>query len=466
MCVIYKLKNQVKHYDWGSPKWIPQLLGADNTLCEPWAELWMGVHPGAPSQVSIDSGDGGSDNREITLDTLIARNPRLYLGKEVAEEFGALPFLFKLLAAAKPLSIQAHPSLEQARAGWQRENEQGLAQDAPNRNYKDNNHKPEIICALSPFTAMCGFREPGEIVALMEKFFGTAPRSLQQGLLGLKTALAETAMDKEIVQGTAAETLAVAQSLALKFFLKALFSLSKETRQELTAYIRKMDTAPAKECAPEWENIRRFAELYPGDPGIIAPLYLNLLKLAPGEAVYLNAGVLHAYIDGFGVELMANSDNVLRGGLTPKHVDVDELMQALDFHPLKPEILKPQIPEAKKPKAERPKTSSPDFSRYITPCREFSLAVMKSKGERQAFPGGPAIIIVTQGSVKIIADSNRGSPGENEERVLHQGESAFIPAGETELAELHCRPRPGKQSVHALSFEGDYTLYAAVLPRK
>ncbi|GHU55832.1 hypothetical protein FACS189442_3860 [Spirochaetia bacterium] len=323
---IFKLKNQVKHYEWGSPKWIPQLLGVENAAGEPWAELWMGVHPGAPSQALLNTGNG---NTEIALGSLIAQNPQRYLGREAEESFGTLPFLFKLLAAAKPLSIQAHPSREQARAGWRRENGQGLAPDSPNRNYKDDNHKPEIICALSPFTALCGFREPAEIAALLEYFFG-AIMDGPQGLRGLKAALAEP--------GDQANP---AAPLPLKSFLKALFSLSAETRQELTGYILKTAGAvpadavcPSKKFEAEWKNMVRFAELYPGDPGIIAPLYLNLLKLAPGDAIYLNAGVLHAYIDGFGVELMANSDNVLRGGLTPKHVDVDELIGYWIFPPL------------------------------------------------------------------------------------------------------------------------------------
>jgi mannose-6-phosphate isomerase len=437
---IYKLKNQVKHYDWGSPAWIPQLLGADNASGAPWAELWMGVHPGAPSQALLNGEGGGG---EIALGALIAQDPRRFLGR--GEPFGDLPFLFKLLAAAKPLSIQAHPSREQARLGWERENERGLAPDAPDRNYRDGNHKPEIICALSPFTAMCGFREPGDIAALMEKFFGAAPRALRQGLRGLDAALAEPAADR-----------------ALKAFLKALFGLSPETRQELTAYILKTDNpggggrvSGPPDTANSWENMRRFAELYPGDPGIIAPVYLNLLKLAPGEAIYLDAGVLHAYIEGFGVELMANSDNVLRGGLTPKHVDVEELMGALDFHPLKPEILTPRLSNSA---PQSPTPGGAGFFRYATPCREFSLAVMNGRGGEQAFPGGPAIIIVTRGSVRISA---RASSGESEELVLCRGESAFIPAGDPNgLA------GPERQTGSGLSFEGDYTLYAAGLPRE
>ncbi|MDR1024475.1 MAG: mannose-6-phosphate isomerase, class I, partial [Treponema sp.] len=152
---LYPLENPVKHYEWGSPSWIPQLLRRENPGDEPWAELWMGVHPAAPSMLK--------NQAKKSLAQLIAADPPRYVGKEGAANFGGLPFLFKLLAAARPLSIQAHPSREQARQGWQRENELGLAPDAPDRNYRDNNHKPEILCALSPFTALCGFRHPQDI---------------------------------------------------------------------------------------------------------------------------------------------------------------------------------------------------------------------------------------------------------------------------------------------------------------
>ncbi|MDR0602484.1 MAG: mannose-6-phosphate isomerase, class I, partial [Treponema sp.] len=171
----YKLGNSVKHYEWGSPGYIPRLLGLDNSGGEPWAELWMGVHPGAPSRVL-------RGEEEIPLAELIAEDPALYLGKEAAERFGGLPFLFKLLAAGKPLSIQAHPNLAQAREGFERENRAGIALDAPVRNYRDPNHKPEIVCALTPFTAMFGFREPGEIRGLFRAVFAAAPRRLREGL--------------------------------------------------------------------------------------------------------------------------------------------------------------------------------------------------------------------------------------------------------------------------------------------
>jgi mannose-6-phosphate isomerase len=181
---IYKLVNQVKHYDWGSPDGIPALLGMDNNEGRPWAELWMGVHPGGPSEIT----DRGT---RFSLKDLIDTDPRRYLGGEVYETFGALPFLFKVLAAGKPLSIQAHPNREQAKRGFERENARGLPPDSPERNYRDPNHKPELVCALGPFTAMCGFRKPKEIALGLDEFLKEAPPPLKEGLRPLALGLAD-----------------------------------------------------------------------------------------------------------------------------------------------------------------------------------------------------------------------------------------------------------------------------------
>jgi mannose-6-phosphate isomerase len=424
--LLYKLQNTVKHYEWGSPVHIPALLGADNSPGTPWAELWMGVHPGGPSRIAgnkalANNPANPSRTGELGLGDLIAANPDRCLGRSAAKKFGGLPFLFKLLAAAKPLSIQAHPNLEQAREGWRRENEKGLPLDAPNRNYKDNCHKPEILCALNPFTAMCGFRPPGEIGSLLAKCFAGAPRALREGIGPLQTAL----------EGKD----------PLKTFLEALFQLSPETLAELTAYARETVLPEG-----EWDLVSRFAGLYPGDPGIIAPLYLNLLQLMPGEAVYLPAGVLHAYVHGFAVELMVNSDNVLRGGLSSKHVDAAELLSILDFNPYRPEILKP-----------RPIGNG--LSQYDAPCREFSLRVMKSRGGTAFFPEkGPAIVVVTEGRLRVNAGDDKNLNGEN--WTLARGESAFIPAQEEDGPD---KAGPGLKS-GTLAFSGAYTIYIASLP--
>jgi mannose-6-phosphate isomerase len=401
---LYLLKNPVKHYPWGSPRWIPELLDIDNTGGEPWAELWMGAHPASPSALCIQG-------TEKSLGQFIAADPLRCLGKEWAAG-GALPFLFKLLAASRPLSIQAHPGKEQARQGWLWENERGIPLDAPERNYRDDNHKPEIICALSPFTALCGFRPPVEIRILFSRFLAQAPSSLQSGLAPLQTVLANTGQGAFSV---------------LRGFLKALFAIPPASMAELTDYA--LSVPPSPEAPGElWALIRSFAELYPEDPGILSPLYLNLLRLKPGEAVYLPTGILHAYVEGFGVELMANSDNVLRGGLSSKHIDVEELMKILYFHPFMPELLKPAAPSSR---------FSGVFS-YPSPCKEFSLSVIDNL--EGPFPlQGPVIIMITRGSL-------RAAGGEGKGWELGRGQSAFIP--------------PGSR----LNFWGDYTLYAASIP--
>jgi mannose-6-phosphate isomerase len=411
MALLFPLKNRIKQYDWGSPEWIPRLLGLPNPGGEPWAELWMGVHPGAPSEAE-------AAGQLRPLPELIARDPRTLLGEKTAAAFGGLPFLFKLLAAEKPLSIQAHPDQDQARAGWDRENLRGIPPDAPMRNYRDRNHKPEILCALSPFTAMCGFRELPEISDALACFARGAPPELGKALDALGRILEEAPPGEDGVAS------------ALSRFLSGLFCLSGGEKAALSRYAA---ASRADLCRlfphrrEEWETVASFAALYPGDPALLSPLYLNLLHLEAREALYLPAGVLHAYVRGFGVELMANSDNVLRGGLTAKHVDMEELLRVLRFSPFKPRISRP--------------APGDDCFRYPVECREFSLTLLRGTGGSRIFPGaGPGIVVVTQGEAVF------STPGEGEIRRLRQGESAFIAA----------REKPGD-----LRLSGTFTLYAA-----
>jgi mannose-6-phosphate isomerase len=387
---VFKLDNTIKRYDWGSPEWIPRLLGLPNDgpepraepraepWAEPWAELWMGVHPEGPSKLAVPPG---------LLPELIARDPERFLGAETAKDFGGLPFLFKLLAAERPLSIQAHPNLAQARAGWERENSLGIPPGAPNRNYRDPNHKPELICALSPFTAMAGFREPEEIRSLL-RLFGCP---VLAPLLNALDAPSESA----------------AGEAPLRRFLEALFALGPEARLALGAHARGFVRGnPPPRYAEEWKLAAQFAELYPEDPALIAPLYLNLLTLQIGEAMHIPAGILHAYVRGFGAELMANSDNVLRGGLTAKHIDIGELSAILRFAPFKPEIL-------------RPAALGGSLEAYPSPFGEFSLYRLRGRGAEAPFPlRGPAILLALEGEISI--------PGEN--LRLKPGESAFVSA--------------------------------------
>ena len=381
----------------------------------------MGCHPGGPSIVNIDHG-------ELSLSELISGDAHYYLGKKVKEEFGSLPFLFKLLAAEKPLSIQAHPNLSQAQEGYQRE--AGLALDAPHRSYKDPNHKPEIICSITPFTGMCGFREPGEIRDLLIKFI------FPQRKMALPAAVTEAGRTiQNIIEPLFIMLEKKDTGEALKDFLSALFKFSPEERNHICRYI--LHTGP--ECLEDglysadnklplalWKTMIRFAELFPDDPALLSPLYLNLFELKPGEALFLHAGTLHAYINGFGIELMANSDNVLRGGLTPKHIDQGELMRILNFIPVKPEII-------------RPPANAGQYT-YPVQCRDFALSVIRGNGEKNtAFQMAPAICIVTSGELEVSGKAKHG--------IIKTGESIFI-----------------SHSENPLFFGGKFTLYAASIP--
>jgi mannose-6-phosphate isomerase len=396
---FFKLKNTVKHYPWGSPKWIPRLLNAVNETGEPWAELWMGVHPDGPSLAE-------SGGETVPLGTLIDREPARLLGEAANAGFGGLPFLFKILAAEKPLSVQAHPDLPQAREGWERENRAGIPLSAPERNYRDANHKPEILAALTPFRAMCGFREIPEIVKLLELFGGmggTEDRPAVRPSAALRGELGRLRAAVEAKDGLAG-------------FLAALFGMGKEARHDLGVYAAAQIPQLEQdypEYAGEWRAVAWLARLYPEDPALIAPLYLNLIYLRPAEALFIPAGVLHAYIEGLGVELMANSDNVLRGGLSSKHVDPAELGRILRGSPFKPEILAPRAEEA-----------GSAWAVYPADCREFSLFTAKSAGESIAFSRkSPAIVLVTGGEARLETADGR------EFLVLKQGESAFIAGG-------------------------------------
>jgi len=372
---LLRLKNQIKHYEWGSREILPQFLNIENNKGEPCAEMWMGTHNLSPSQTEVD-GD------------LI----------NLTELSGELPFLFKLLAVEKPLSIQAHPNKAQAEEGFKREESRGLSIKNPTRNYRDTNHKPEILCALSPFTLMAGFREADRICVSLEEFLLIAPPL------------------KEIIS----PLLRALDSDSLSSFYRILCSLSRIEREYLSTFIREKDGVQGGVISQaQWNLMKDFASQYPGDPAILSPLFLNLLTLQPGQAVFIPSGVLHAYLSGFGVELMASSDNVLRGGLTPKHIDTGELMNILHFIPFIPQIITPP--------------SSADWFCYNTPCGDFLLSMMRGEGREKAFVGkGPAICIIIEG--KLSAGNE----------IFKKGESFYLP--QTDINYM---------------FNGNFSLYAA-----
>ncbi|HEV7625948.1 MAG TPA: mannose-6-phosphate isomerase, class I [Streptomyces sp.] len=388
-----RLTNTVRPYAWGSTTAIPELLGTPPTG-EPQAELWMGAHPGAPS--SVDRGNGAR-----ALPDLIATDPEGELGPEAVRAFGPrLPFLLKLLAAASPLSLQVHPDREQAREGFAEEEARGVPLQASVRNYKDANHKPELICALTPFDGLCGFRSASEAAELLSalEVDGLKPyvdvlRAGRPESAALREVLtAVLTADKDEMAGTVAEAARAAARLA--------------------------ETGPDARAYAAYTSI---AHHYPGDPGVIAAMLLNYIRLRPGEALYLGAGVPHAYLDGLGVEIMANSDNVLRCGLTPKHVDVPELLRIVRFEPGEPTVL-------------RPEAGPGGEERYEVPIDEFRLSryVLAPGGAAGQLDGrAPQILLCTAGHIVVRdVDGASGTGTAGGELTLEPGQSAYVRAGE------------------------------------
>ena len=373
------LEGVVQRYAWGSPTAIPELLG---TVADggPQAELWLGAHPSAPARA------GG-----VRLDELVAGDPERMLGRPVLDRFGPrLPFLLKVLAADQPLSLQAHPSAARAAAGFAEESAAGVPLDAPQRRYRDGSHKPELLCAMTPFAALCGFRPVEATLALL-------------GRLGL----ADLPAYAPLIAGDLRATVA------------GLLSLADGERAEVAATI-----ALAAEATDGLEALwaRRIAATHPGDPGVGVALLLNLVQLAPGEAIYLPAGNLHAYLEGVGIEIMASSDNVLRGGLTPKHVDVDELLAVLAFETGPPPVVFPRLEGA--------------FHRYDTPVAEFALALVDPATEAAEVPGDrPRVVLCLRDEVVLRTSGD--------ELRLGQGAAAWVPAGDGILSVLG----PGRAAV-------------------
>jgi len=385
---VFKLINSIKNYDWGSMDWIPALLGQININRVPQAELWMGVNPSAPSRVKL-SGNSEYAESEPLLSELIGREKATLLGTETAGKFGTLPFLFKVLAAEKPLSIQAHPDLRQARDGFEKENLKGIPLDAPDRNYKDPGDKPEIICALSDFFALCGFRDAREICSIFEILSMESGGIVKQGFEKLILALKRQ------------------DGNPLKDFLSALFSMNSEWLELLYPFLKEQQEKLKRDYHKfknEWTLCVYLAGFFPKDHGILAPLYLNIIELDPGSAMYVPAGILHSYIKGLGIELMSDSDNVLRGGLSSKYIDKAELLNILNFSKFKPEVMKVPNP-------------APFCYKYPAPIENFALSVMHGSGDTAIYAeAGPSILIVSSGCMII-----------NQTTSLDTGESAFIP---------------------------------------
>ncbi|WP_116244536.1 mannose-6-phosphate isomerase, class I [Nocardiopsis sp. FIRDI 009] len=373
---MHRLTNQVRPYAWGARTAIPRLLGTepDGT---PQAELWLGAHHGAPSTAHCDEGPR-------PLPRLIADDPHRVLGRRAAERFGPrLPFLLKFLAAEAPLSLQVHPDAERARSGHDAEERAGIPLDAPHRNYRDPHHKPELLLALEPFEALCGFREPAAARADLE---------------GLDCALARLLRD-DLAAPDAGD--------ALRSALTRLLTLPAADRGRLIG-----------EFVAEWSArggrgahagiLTDLADRYPGDPGAVAALLLNRVTLWPGQALFLPAGNMHAYLRGTAVEVMASSDNVLRAGLTCKHVDAPELLDVVDFSVLPIPYSRPRLLDGRR--------------EFRPAAPEFALHEIGPGRVAAHLPGeGPTVVLALHGEVELVAEVGRGI-------TLQRGESVFVRA--------------------------------------
>ena len=381
------IHGAIRTYAWGSRSAIAEFTGRPAPTMHPEAELWLGAHPADPAQLE------GPQGQTSLLDAISA-DPQGQLGSAVRDRFGdVLPFLVKVLAAEEPLSLQAHPSAEQAVEGYLREDHRGVPLKSPVRNYRDRSHKPELLVALGDFEALVGFRPAARSVALMralevpglDPFIGLlSDQSDASGLRALFT------------------TWITAPQPDLDVLIPAVL-------EGAVTYIR----SGATEFASEVKAVLELGERYPGDAGVLAALLLNRVSLKCGEGIFLPAGNLHSYLQGMGMEVMANSDNVLRGGLTPKHVDVPELLRVLDFTPVAD---------------TRVHTHRDGIEMvYETPTAEFAASVLTLDGEdlghevdAPAGHAGPQILVCTEGSVAVRAKSG--------EIRMQRGAAAWVAA--------------------------------------
>lgn len=373
---MQKLNNSLQNYAWGSKTALTELYGIENPQGLPMAELWMGAHPKSPSTVEVN-GEARSLREVIDGDKVAT------LGRAVAERFGELPFLFKVLCADQPLSIQVHPSKAAAEQGFARENAAGIPLSAAERNYKDANHKPELVYALTPFQAMNGFRELHEIVSLLEPVAGAHPQI--------------------------AHFLENANEANLAKLFATLLSLQDEAKSRAIGVLK--SALNAREGEP-WQTIKSIAIDYPDDSGLFSPLLLNVITLQPGEAMFLFAETPHAYLKGVALEVMANSDNVLRAGLTPKFIDIPELLANLKFQ------AKPAATLLTQPQCDGETLNFP------IPVEDFAFAIHGLSAAPQALAQNSAALLFCIEGQAVIEKSGQ-------QLVLKPGESCFVAANES-----------------------------------
>ncbi|WP_280437874.1 mannose-6-phosphate isomerase, class I [Nocardia carnea] len=385
---MHELVGALRSYAWGSRTALAELCGRPVPSAHPEAELWFGAHPADPAYIRTERG-------KRSLLEVVSAEPGRELGAAATRFDGRLPFLLKILAAEEPLSLQAHPSAQQAAAGFARENRTGVPLDSPMRNYRDDSHKPELVVALERFEALAGFRDPLRTVQLF--------RALDVPELGQYADLLAAQPDSDGLRTLFTSWITLPNTV-LDTLLPAV----------LDGCVRYL-SSPEREFAPVAQTTLELAESYPGDAGVLASLLLNRITLQPGQGLFLAAGNLHAYLRGVAVEIMANSDNVLRGGLTPKHVDVPELLKVLDFEPIDLPLVLPE-------------PAGDGSVRYRTPAPEFALRRFDITEGSALVPlthAGPGIVLCTAGSAHLL-------DGVSEVR-LDRGTAAWISATDTDI---------------------------------
>lgn len=383
------LRGALRTYAWGSRTALAEFTGRPVPAAHPEAELWFGAHPGDPAWLKTPDG-------ETSLLTALAEDPEGQLGAGSRARFGdVLPFLVKVLAADEPLSLQAHPSAAQALEGFAREERLGIPVNSPVRNYRDTSHKPELLVALAPFEALAGFRQASRTTELL--------RALNVSDLDPFIDLLNDQSDADGLRALFTTWITAPQP-DLDVLVPAVIDGAIQ-------YI----SSGATEFAAEVKTLLELGERYPGDAGVLAALLLNRVTLAPCEAIFLPAGNLHTYLRGFAVEVMANSDNVLRGGLTPKHVDVPELLRVLDFTPTAERQLRPAI---RRDGLERV---------YDTPTAEFALSLLVLDGDHLGHEvdapsshDGPQILLCAEGPLTVH--------GKSGSLTLERGAAAWVGA--------------------------------------
>lgn len=395
------IQGRIRDYSWGSACAIPEFFGYP-AADFPVAELWLGAHPTAPSSIIDDDnarvlniGDLAREKNErpgVELNTYIAQNPTYSLGEDVVKRHGVqLPFLLKVIAPDRPLSLQVHPSKMQALEGFERENELGIDPSAANRCYPDCNHKPELVYALTKFEALVGFRSPRRIMGVLAD------------------------LDVPLAQKLRGHIVAKPNARGVREAFECL--ISKDTRpssDEIRRIVRACARRPAEESSSYRADliVQRLAQYYPGDPGVVASLLLNPVTLNPGEALFTPAGTVHAYLSGMGVEIMAASDNVLRAGLTPKHVDVGELLRVVNT------VAAPPIRIA-------PEKVTQVQSTYYVPVEDFELSIVTlrdASAVEKLRGAGPRIIVCLRGAVELFACGKK--------IALNTGQAVFLDAAD------------------------------------